>query len=93
MIAQRPWHPVCSIGRIVKGEFMANERDRNRNDMDTEGEGIGDAGRQGESPGERVGGRSEENIRGTADDLEDDEFDDTDDLDDEEDEEEGSGNT
>ena len=65
---------------------MANERDRDRSD-DTMGEGFGGGGRQGESS-ERVGGRSEENIRGTADDTEDAEFDDSDDLDDVDDEEE-----
>jgi hypothetical protein len=67
---------------------MANQRDRDRND-DTMGEGFGGGGRQGES-GERIGGRSEENIRGTADDMEDDEFDDTDDLDEVDDEEESN---
>ena len=65
---------------------MANERDRDRND-DTMGEGFGGGGRQGGSE-ERVGGKSEETIRGTADDMDDDEFDDSDDLDDSDDEEE-----
>jgi len=52
------------------------------------GEGFG-GGRKGESQDDRVGGKSEENIRGTADDMEDDdEFDDSDDLDDEDEEEE-----
>ena len=71
---------------------MANERDRNRKDLDTEDESFGGERRPGES-GERVGGRSEEDIRGTADDLDDDdEFDDiNDDLD--EDEEEGEGSS
>jgi hypothetical protein len=65
---------------------MANERDSDRND-DITGEGFGGGGRQGGSD-ERVGGKSEENIRGTADDMEDDEFDDSDDLDDVDDDEE-----
>jgi hypothetical protein len=69
---------------------MANERDRDTNDMDTASEGAG----RKESPDERVGGKSEENIRGTADDMEDDdEFDDNDDLDDEDEEEEGGSGT
>ena len=70
---------------------MANERNRNTG-TNTDPEGFGGAGgRQGESTGEQIGGVSDENMRGTADDMEDDEFDDTDDLDDEEDEEEGGG--
>jgi hypothetical protein len=68
---------------------MANERDHDTNDMHTASEGAG----RKESPDERVGGKSEENIRGTADDLEDDEFDDDDDLDDEGEEEEGGSGT
>ena len=66
---------------------MANERDRTR-DMDDET--MGGAGSQEDSSREQVGGRSEENLRGTADDEDDDDFDETDDLDDEE-EEEGDG--
>ena len=66
---------------------MANERDRDTNDMDTASEGAG----RKESPDERVGGKSEENIRGPADDEDDDEFDDNDDLDDEDDDEEEGG--
>ena len=66
---------------------MANERDRDRND-DTMGEGFGGGGRQGGSE-ERVGGKGEEEIRGTADDMDDDdEFDDSDDLDEVDEEEE-----
>ncbi len=68
---------------------MANERDRDQNDVDRVGEGFG-GGRKGESQDDRIGGKSEETIRGTADDMEedDDEFDDSDDLDDEDEEEE-----
>ena len=62
---------------------MANERDRTP-DMDDET--MGGAGSREDTSPEQLGGRSEENLRGTADD-EDDEFDETDDLDDEEDEE------
>ena len=69
---------------------MANERDRDQNDIGRVGEGFG-GGRKGESQDDRVGGTSEENIRGTADDMDDDDdvFDDSDDLDDEDEEEEG----
>jgi hypothetical protein len=75
---------------------MANERDRDRNDanrdMDEFG-GTGGAGRDrtpGESSSERMGGRSEENMRGTGDDSDQDEFEDTEDTDEEEDEGEGT---
>jgi hypothetical protein len=63
---------------------MANERNPNQGDVNMD-ENVG--GAREDSP-ERVGGRSEENLRGTADDS-DDEFEDADDLDEEEEEDEG----
>jgi hypothetical protein len=67
---------------------MANERERSNQDLDVEDENVGGSSgdRQGESPREgtqeRVGGRSEENIRGVGesdeDDFEDEEGDDLD---------------
>ena len=74
---------------------MANQRDRDTNDLIRDSDEFGgssDAGRTpGAPPSERVGGRSEENMRGTGDDSDEDEFDDTDDMEDEdEDAEEGT---
>jgi hypothetical protein len=81
----------AALAASAKGEFMANERDRNMG-TNTDSESVGgEGGRRGESTGEQVGGISDENIRGTADDMEEDEFEEADDLDDEEDEEEGGG--
>jgi hypothetical protein len=90
MIAHAPVAPrLLDWRHRVKGEFMANERDRDQDDLERVGEGFGGV-RKGESQDDRVGGKSEENVRGTADDMEDDdEFDDSDDLDDEDEEEEG----
>ena len=65
---------------------MANERDRTPGGSDMDDETIGGAASPEESSREQMGGRSEENLRGTADDEDEDEFDETDDLDDEEDE-------
>ncbi len=70
---------------------MANERDRTRDGSDMDDDMLGAGNRAGETPGEQVGGRSEENLRGTADEVDEDEFDETDDLDDEDEEEEGDG--
>jgi hypothetical protein len=74
---------------------MANQRDRDPNDLNKTSDEFGGTGggrnRMPEGPsGERMGGRSEENVRGTGDDSDEDEFDDTDDMDDEE-EDEGEG--
>jgi hypothetical protein len=66
---------------------MANERNPNPGDASMD-ESLGGA-REDSSP-ERVGGRSEENLRGIADDS-DDEFEDAEDLDDDEEEEEDEG--
>ena len=67
---------------------MANERDRTRDGSDIDDETLGGAGnRTGESSSEQMGGPAEENLRGTAEEADEDEFDETDDLDDEEDEE------
>ena len=74
---------------------MANQRDRDTNDLnrgsDESTGAAGERNRMPESPsGERMGGRSEENMRGTGDDSDEDEFEDTEDMEDEE-EEEGEG--
>ena len=66
---------------------MANERDRTLDGPEMDEETIGGAADREDSSREQMGGRSEENLRGTADDEDEDEFDETDDLDDEEDEE------
>ena len=65
---------------------MANERDRTLDGPEMDDETMGSAGNQDDSSREQMGGRSEENLRGTADDEDEDEFDETDDLDDEDDE-------
>ena len=65
---------------------MANERDRTPDGAEMDEETMGGAGNREGSSREQVGGRSEENLRGTADDEDEDEFDETDDLDDEDDE-------
>lgn len=74
---------------------MANQRDRDTNDLNRDSDelagGTGGRDRMPESPsGERMGGRSEENMRGTGDDSDEDEFEDTEDMEDE-DEDEGEG--
>ena len=76
---------------------MANQGDRDTNDLnrDTDemaGTSGGGRGRTSEgSSGEKVGGRSEENMRGIGEGSEEDEFEDTEDSDEEEgDEEEGT---
>jgi hypothetical protein len=75
---------------------MANERDRDRDDLNRDMDefgGSGGAGRErtsGDTASERMGGRSEENMRGTGDDSDEDEFEDTDEMDEEEDEGEGT---
>ena len=79
----------------AKGEFMANQRDRDTDDLNKDMEDFGGSGgtqrpTPGGPSGERMGGRSEENVRGTGDDSDEDEFEDTDDMDDEE-EDEGEG--
>ena len=67
---------------------MANERDGTLDGSDMDDDVLGGAGsREGDMSNEQVGGRSEENLRGTADEADEDDFDETDDLDDEEDEE------
>ena len=69
---------------------MANEPNRDQRDNMDENIGGAPGDRQDESSPERLGGRSDENLRGIADDT-DEEFEDTDDLDDEEAEDEGDG--
>jgi hypothetical protein len=73
----------------AKGECMANQRDRDTNDLirDSDEFGGSSADRTPGAPsGERVGGRSEENMRGTGDDSDEDEFEDSDDVEDEDEE-------
>jgi hypothetical protein len=65
---------------------MANERDRTLDGAEMDDETIGGAANRDDASREQMGGRSEENLRGTADDEDEDEFDETDDLDDEDDE-------
>ena len=73
---------------------MANQRDRDTNDLNRDSDemaGTGGSGRQTPegSSGERMGGRSDENVRGIGED--EDEFEETDEMDEEEgDEEEGT---
>lgn len=75
---------------------MANERDHDTDDLNRDsheyGGSSGDAGRTSEgTPSERMGGRSEENMRGTGEGSDEDEFEETDDMEDEEeDTEEGT---
>lgn len=73
---------------------MANERDRddfNRESDEMPGTTGGGRGRtSGGSSGDRVGSRSDENMRGIGEDSDEDEFDDTEVVEDEEDEEEGT---
>ena len=47
---------------------MANERDRTPDGAEMDEETMGGAGNREGSSREQVGGRSEENLRGTADD-------------------------
>ena len=75
---------------------MANQRDPDTDDLIRDSdEFAGGAGGGEKRPsegasGEKIGGRSEENMRGTGDDSDEDEFEDTEDMEDEE-EEEGEG--
>jgi hypothetical protein len=73
---------------------MANERNENTENTENTGNMKDDdqfgGGRQNDPSRERVGGVSDENVRGTAE-QDEDEFDESDDMDDEEEgEEEGT---
>ena len=75
---------------------MANQRDRDTNDLNRDSDEMaGTSGGRDRMPegssGERIGGRSEENMRGIGEGSDEDEFEDTDEMDEEEgDEEEGT---
>jgi hypothetical protein len=76
---------------------MANQGDRDTNDLNRDSDEMagtsgGGRGRTSEgSSGERMGGRSDENIRGIGEGSDEDEFEDAEPMDDEEgDEEEGT---
>ena len=75
---------------------MANQRDRDTDDLNRDSDEFAGGTGGGENPpsegssGERMGGRSGENMRGTGDDSDEDEFEDTEEAEDEE-EDEGEG--
>ena len=75
---------------------MANQGDRDTNDLNRDSDDMAGTGGGRErtsegSSGERMGGRSEENMRGTGEGSDEDEFEDAEDTEEEEgDEEEGT---